>query len=70
MVTKELATRGEDAITTAPRPLPPRVTPESIQETTQSIALLQGMVRDILVRGVDYGRIPGTPQDSLWDPGA
>jgi len=28
------------------------------------------MVRDILVRGVDYGRIPGTPQDSLWDPGA
>jgi hypothetical protein len=28
------------------------------------------MVRDVLIRGIDYGRIPGTPQDSLWDPGA
>lgn len=51
-------------------PEPPRVTPQAIQETKQQMALLQGMVRDILVREVDYGRIPGTPQDSLWDPGA
>lgn len=50
--------------------LPPRITPETIHETMQSIALLQGMVKDILIRGIDYGRIPGTPQDSLWDPGA
>lgn len=50
--------------------LPPRISPETIQETMQSIALLQSMVKDILIRGVDYGRIPGTPQDSLWDPGA
>lgn len=48
----------------------PQVTPESIQETVQSIALLQGMVKETLVRDIDYGRIPGTPQDSLWDPGA
>jgi hypothetical protein len=48
----------------------PRITPEAIQETMRSIALLQGMVKDLLIRGVDYGRIPGTPQDSLWDPGA
>lgn len=48
----------------------PRITPEAIQETMQSIALLQEMVRDLLIRGIDYGRIPGTPQDSLWDPGA
>lgn len=48
----------------------PQVTPESIQETVQSIALLQGMVRETLIRDIDYGRIPGTPQDSLWDPGA
>jgi hypothetical protein len=46
------------------------VTPESIQETIQSIELLQGMVKGILLRDIDYGRIPGTPQDSLWDPGA
>jgi hypothetical protein len=28
------------------------------------------MVADVLKRGIDYGRIPGTPADSLWDPGA
>lgn len=48
----------------------PQITPESIIKTKQSIALLQGMVKDLLIRGTDYGRIPGTPQDSLWDPGA
>lgn len=46
------------------------VTPEIIAETTRSIALLQDMVKNTLVRGIDYGRIPGTPQDSLWDPGS
>lgn len=48
----------------------PRISPATIQETMQSISLLQNMVKDLLLRGVDYGRIPGTPQDSLWDPGA
>lgn len=52
------------------KPQTPQVTPENIQETIQSIALLQDMVRNTLVRDIDYGRIPGTPQDSLWDPGA
>ena len=63
---KELATREERLLPA----LPPRISPEVIQETMQSIALLQGMVKDILIRDVDYGRIPGTPSDSLWDPGA
>jgi hypothetical protein len=54
-----------------PKPVPsPRISPETIKETMQSIALLQSMVKDTLIRGIDYGRIPGTPQDSLWDPGA
>lgn len=48
----------------------PRITPQYVQETKQQIALLQGLVKDLLIRGVDYGRIPGTPADSLWDPGA
>lgn len=52
-----------------PKPAP-RITPGSIEQTKQSIALLQAMVRDLLIRGIDYGRIPGTPADSLWDPGA
>jgi len=69
MTTRELVAR-EGAMATAPWPLPPRITPETIQETKESISLLQGMVKDMLIRGIDYGRIPGTPQDSLWDPGA
>lgn len=48
----------------------PRITPQYVQETKQQIALLQGLVKDLLIHGVDYGRIPGTPADSLWDPGA
>lgn len=48
----------------------PRITPGFIQETEQRIALLQGMVHNLLIREIDYGRIPGTPSDSLWDPGA
>ncbi len=41
-----------------------------IQETVKSLTLLQDMTRNILKRGRDYGRTPGTPQDGLWDPGA
>jgi hypothetical protein len=63
-MTTELAKKEEARVPA------PRITPEAIQETMQSIALLQGMVKDLLIRGIDYGRIPGTPQDSLWDPGA
>lgn len=48
----------------------PRVTPESIAETKQALGLFKGMVRDILTRGIDFGRIPYTPADTLWDPGA
>ena len=44
--------------------------PAIIQGTKREIALMQNMVRDMLTRGVDYGRVPGTPKDSLWDPGA
>lgn len=70
METKDLAKRQTGDIGESMPAPPPRITPETIQETTQAIALLQGMVKDLLIRGVDYGRIPGTPQDSLWDPGA
>ena len=66
MTTKELV-QTESMVPAVP---PPRITPDTIRETTQSIGLLQGMVKDVLIRGIDYGRIPGTPQDSLWDPGA
>lgn len=48
----------------------PRITRESVQETRLGIELLQSMVKGILKRGIDFGRIPGTPADSLWEPGA
>ncbi|MFH0769619.1 MAG: hypothetical protein V1932_08705, partial [Chloroflexota bacterium] len=46
------------------------VSPAYVQETTKSIALLQDMTRDLLRRGRDFGRTPGTASDGLWDPGA
>ncbi len=45
------------------------VTPQYIEQTKQSLALLRELVRDVLVRDRDYGRVPGTG-DFLWDPGA
>ena len=45
------------------------ITREYVDQQKQSLALLQDMVKDILVEGRDYGRVPGTPQ-FLWDPGA
>jgi len=45
------------------------VTPQYIERTKQSLALLRELVRDVLVRDRDYGRVPGT-DDFLWDPGA
>lgn len=52
-----------------PQPLP-MVTQQTIENTVANIRLLQGMVKDLLKRGVDYGRTPGTQSDNLWDPGA
>ncbi len=46
------------------------VSPAYVQETTKSIALLQDMTRNLLKRGRDFGRTPGTASDGLWDPGA
>jgi len=48
---------------------PLMITREYVDQQKRSLALLQDMVKDILVEGRDYGRVPGTPQ-FLWDPGA
>lgn len=42
----------------------------AIEETKQNISLMQDLVKHTLVREIDFGRIPGTPADCLWDPGA
>lgn len=71
MVTsKDLVNRkpGEVALDTRPEAL--MITPEYVETQKRSLALLQGMVRDVLVSGRDYGHVPGIPGDFLWDPGA
>jgi len=49
---------------------PLAISPQYIESTVRSLGLLQQMVRDVLVRGRDYGRVLGIPSDFLWDPGA
>lgn len=63
-------TPGAGLATTTPRLPAIQVTRAMVEQNKQSIALLRDMVQDLLERDVDYGRIPGTPADSLWDPGA
>jgi hypothetical protein len=59
--TGELIERQSDAL---------MVSPTYIKNTLQSLALLQDMVKNLLVPGRDYGRTPGTQGEGLWDPGA
>lgn len=56
-------------ITSPLRPEPLVVTEQYIDQQKQSLALLQKAVKEVLIYGRDYGRVPGTP-DFLWDPGA
>lgn len=49
---------------------PLMVSPRYIESTMVSLELLRDMVRNVLVRDRDYGRVPGIPGDFLWDPGA
>jgi hypothetical protein len=55
-------------VSASPQPL--IVSTRYIEETKQSLALLQEMVRDVLVEGRDYGSVEGIPGAFLWDPGA
>lgn len=51
-------------------PARPEISKESIEQTQAQLALLQGMIKSLLVRGRDYGRPLGQKSDSLWDSGA
>lgn len=48
----------------------PRFTASLVEETKHQIAVIKTMVKETLVNGIDYGRLPGSPTDGLWDPGA
>ena len=64
------APESTEITTTQPQSNGLRITKEGVQETRLQIELLQSMVRSVLRKGTDFGRIPGTPADSLWEPGA
>ena len=42
----------------------------SPEELRDLLARVQKVKNDILLEGMDYGTIPGTPKPSLWKPGA
>jgi len=42
----------------------------AIEVTKQNIKLCEQLVREVLERDIDFGRIPGVPQPFLWDSGA
>jgi len=49
---------------------PLAVTPDYINSTRTSLILLRQLVREVLVRDRDYGKVPGISGEFLWDPGA
>ena len=51
-------------------PQPLAISPFYIEQQKRSLILLQALVRDVLVKGRDYGHVPGIPAEFLWDPGA
>lgn len=67
---REMVNRKTGEIIPDTRPEALMITPEYVETQKRSLALLQAMVRDVLVGGRDYGHVPGLPGDFLWDPGA
>ena len=56
-----------EALTTRPVSLP--VTAEDVERAKEQLAMFRQFVRDVLIPGVDFGRIPGTDKDTLLKPG-
>jgi hypothetical protein len=47
-----------------------KLTDVAIETIAHNIRQSERLVFSVLEKDIDYGRIPGTPQDGLWDPGA
>lgn len=47
-----------------------RLTDVAIETIAHNIRQSERLVFSVLEKDIDYGRIPGTSQDGLWDPGA
>lgn len=47
-----------------------RLNDVNIETIQHNMMMAEKLVMTVLEREIDYGRLPGTPQDGLWDPGA
>jgi hypothetical protein len=61
-MTQELVVEGKPQLV--------KLTDIAIETITRNIKQAERMVTGVLERDIDYGRLPGTPQPGLWDPGA
>lgn len=52
------------------KPTAIKLTDTAIEAITDNIMQAEKLISQVLEREIDYGRLPGTPQDGLWDPGA
>jgi hypothetical protein len=52
------------------RPLPVKLSEEAIAITISNMQMAEKLVFKVLERDVDYGKLPGLPGESLFDPGA
>lgn len=70
MASKDLVKREEGEIIKAEAKVPIRLTDVGIETIQHNMMMAERLVMTVLERDIDYGRLPGTPQDGLWDPGA
>jgi len=61
---------GKEVTVVESKPPMIKLTDAAIATISHNIKLSERLVFSVLEREVDYGRLPGTAQDGLWDPGA
>lgn len=61
---------GKEVAIVESKPQLVKLTDVAIETITHNIKQAEKLVFNVLEKDIDYGRLPGTPQDSLWDPGA
>ncbi len=68
IVSRAVTRRTADEV--AERPRSPQVTVEAMEEVKGQLVILRQLVLDVLEKGIDWDKIPGTPAPSLLEPGA
>lgn len=61
---------GTDVAVVEVKPLVIKLTDVAIETIAHNIKQAERLVFEVLEEDVDYGRLPGIPQEGLWNPGA